>query len=170
MAHNLCDDVTEDGEARRIAEQRQAVHAKHTTPRLYDDPCRENEIGVIGERAFARAFGLQHDDRILAEGDGGCDFRVILGKRNVTIDVKTAARPVYLLVKTADIASGADLYVLAHLDRGAVSFVGWETRAIMALMPTAEFSPGIESHFRHREQLRPMGQLVDLMALRAEIA
>ena len=151
--------------ATELGKQRNGAHPTGT-PRLYDDPNVENVIGVRGEFAFARAFALHIDEQIRPAGDNGVDFRVTIAGREITIDVKTAQRAPYLLVKEHDIGRCADWIVLACFDRGAVSFIGWETRAVMSLMPVASFGAGIRSHFRARDQLRPMGQLVDLMALR----
>ena len=84
----------------------------------------------------------------------------------LSIDVKTYQRPYHLLVKVDEMPTCAYLLVLCHFDYGMVSILGWETRGIMSMMPTREFVPGIRSHYRLREQLRPIRQLADLLAMR----
>jgi hypothetical protein len=156
-----------EAEAQALGARRNLSHQGAGTPRFYADADEENRIGAAGEYAFARSFGLVVDEVSHPEGDGGCDFRVPMAGRELRIDVKTCRKPVYLLVKKADLSrKGADVYVLAHFDRDHVVFVGWETWGVMALMPVADFGYGITSHYRAREELRPMSQLVNLLAMR----
>ncbi len=154
-------------QAQELGARRNLAHDGIGSPRFFADPDEENRIGAAGEYAFARSFGLEVDPQSHPEGDGGSDFRVPIAQRVVRIDVKTCRKPVYLLVKKGDLSrGGADIYVLGHYDRDHVVFVGWETAGVMGLMPTADFGYGITSHYRPREELRPMAQLVNLLALR----
>ena len=158
-----------------LGTMRNAAHGNGGTPRLYpEDPARENIVGAIGEVWFARLYGLKVNEENMPEGDGGIDFVVNLNGRDVAIDVKCAQRrPPYLLVKESHLHKhpAADFYVLGMLDRGQVTFVGWETRGIMALMPTGVFNSDVEkSYFRRAESLRPMQQLTELFSLRTECA
>src|SRR6185369_4053399 len=114
----------EDAEAGAIALSRGAAHDGHRTPRMFDNPHEEDYVGACGEKAFAMAAGLPLDRDVRPNGDGGIDFVVRIQGRELTIDVKTNRRVDHLLVKTTD--HPADIYVLAHFDRGAISFVGWE--------------------------------------------
>jgi len=159
-------------EADRIGRDRNAAHAGNSTPRFFADPDEEDRIGARGEMCFATAFGLDVDRAVRVNGDEGVDFRVCFGARAMTIDVKTFRNPIHLLVKQAELVrgAGADVYVLAHCDRDAIVLVGWETRSIMALMPVAEFGYGIVSHYRLRDELRPMAQLLNLLAMRSRTA
>jgi len=49
-----------ESEAERLGKARQGAHPKGT-PRLYDDPNTEDIIGVAGELAFAKIYGLEVD-------------------------------------------------------------------------------------------------------------
>jgi hypothetical protein len=149
-----------------IAATRHGCKNGNGTPRRNpDDPLDEDRVGAMGELAFARAFGFEVDETPRPAGDGGIDFRFSINQKPVTIDVKTARMPRYLLVTKE--GKCADLFVLAAFDRGAVFFLGWETAAVMRCMPTTTFSEnGPTSHFRPASELRPMGQLVNLLATR----
>jgi hypothetical protein len=154
-------------DAKDIGRQRQAAHPQGT-PRYYDDPNTEDTIGVAGELAFAKKYGLEIDDSIRPEGDGHVDFKVNINGNEVTVDVKTAQKAYNLLVKEWEIKDCADILVLA--ERGPndeIKFLGWETKDIMKVMPKKIFSSlGIVNYYRHRDKLRPMFQLDDLLGKR----
>ncbi len=142
-----------------LGKQRQDAHP-NGTPRYYNDPNKEDTIGVAGESAFAKRYGLEIDKRILPEGDDHIDFIIKINNFNTTIDVKTAQKAYNLLIKEWEINKCADILVLAEYNDGAIKFLGWETKEIMRLMPTKVFSSlNIKNFYRHRSQLRPMNQL-----------
>lgn len=132
-----------------------------------DDPYHSDRIGVLGEVAFAKAYGFAIDPRPKPQGDGGVDFVFTINGRPITIDVKTALIPRYLLVQKQSMGQCADILVLQEFDRGVVRAIGWETRSVMAVMPTIVFNAGTPpAHFRAASELRPMGQLANLLAMR----
>jgi hypothetical protein len=150
--------------ADELAAIRQECKGENSSPRINpDDPLAENRVGAAGELAFANAFGFEVDGIAHPNGDGGVDFRCLVNGRKVTIDIKTANTARYLLIPREAIRKCADILVLCAYDRGVVQFIGWETRSIMACMPTANFGLCL-SHFRPASELRPIGQLVQLLA------
>ena len=150
--------------ARDIGKQRQDAHPKGT-PRYYNNPNAEDTIGVTGEIAFARKYGLEIDDSIRPEGDGHVDFEVNVNQNKVTIDVKTARKAYNLLIKEWEIENCADVLVLAeYKPNGKIKFIGWETKDIMKIMPKKIFSSlGIVNYHRSKDELRPMSQLDSLL-------
>ena len=145
-----------------LGEKRQAAHPQGT-PRYYDDPNKEDTIGVAGETTFARRYGLEVDERILPDGDGHIDFIVKINNLDISIDVKTAQRAYNLLIKEWEIKECADILVLAEYDDGVVKLLGWETKEVMRLMPTKVFSSlGINNFYRHNSRLRPMMHLDEI--------
>jgi hypothetical protein len=143
--------------------KRQEGHKENTTERFFEDTAHENTIGVAAELAFAQWSGLPADLEVRPHGDGCKDFRFIAGPRVLSIDVKAAKLPVYLLLKTADAERAADILVLAGFDAGKISFLGWDHKTMMLVSPVREFGYGITSHFRHHSELRPMWQLQRLI-------
>lgn len=154
-----------------LSRARRSAHPNGTKRMYDDDPNYEDRIGLAGELHFARAFGFKIDERILPKGDGRIDFSVRLPNRKerLTIDVKTSPHyDTVLFVKPREIKQGADIFVLCRYFHGHVKMLGWETRAVMSLMPVGCFSKekGINSHWRAHEQLRRMDQLAELLAMR----
>lgn len=147
--------------ARQIAELRQKLHDKvgNNTARFFRDRTEENFIGLCGELAFAYRYGLTIDDRLLAVGDGGIDFE-ILGVGS--IDIKTARRPLYLLLKSDQASRAADVLVLARYRPTGIKFVGWEYGRELARCPSRDFGYGIVNHFKAAEELRGMVALEEL--------
>ena len=150
--------------AKTIGEQRQSAHPQGT-PRYYKDPNAEDIIGVAGELAFAKEYGLQIDDSIRPEGDGHVDFEITINGVEATIDVKTAQKAYNLLIKEWEIEECADIFVLAEYESDEnIKFLGWETKDVMKMMPKKIFSSlGIKNYYRHWTQLRPMNQLDELL-------
>ena len=137
----------------------------HNHPRLDPEhPDYENIIGAEGERFFANAFGLPWKLNSPG-GDGGVDFRICINGQPITFDIKTFQHPFNLLVKVADIKQAADIFVLCGYWNGLITMLGWDHRAIMVRMPVVTIKL-VPSYCRPRENLRPMGQLIDLMARR----
>ena len=156
--------MMEDSEAQRLGKARQGAHPEGT-PRLYDDPNTEDIMGVAGELAFAKLYGLEVDREVRPEGDGHVDFWLKMNDRMVSVDVKVARKPVNLLIKKWEIDDMADIAVLGHYkDEEDIEFLGWETKGIMRLMPFKVWKPlNIEAYYRHSSQLRPMHQLDNLI-------
>lgn len=121
---------------------------------------------IAGELAFEWLFR----EHILAlartsldgSPDGGVDFRFKAIPR--TVDVKTARKPKYLLVKTVP-KPKADYYVLAHYDDDTqrATLLGWETRETMLAQQADDFGLVVPSHYLLRARLRPMQELLDLL-------
>jgi len=146
-----------------LGKKRQAAHPQGT-PRYYNDPNKEDTIGVAGETAFAERYSLKVDERILPEGDDHIDFIVKINNSEITIDVKTAQKAYNLLIKEWEIKECADILVLAEYKDGAINFLGWETKEVMRLMPTKVFSSlGINNFYRHNSKLRPMQHLDEIL-------
>lgn len=146
-----------------LARLRQDAAGKNSTPRFFANELEEDTIGAAGEMAFARMCGLEHDTCGRPAGDGGIDFEV---KVTVTVDVKTARKPKYLLVKKQDIDRPVDIYVLAkYCEDKSVKFLGWTTRDVMRCQEVRDHGYGIESYTLHASQLRPMNRLLRRMGL-----
>lgn len=164
--------------ANRIAWARNKSHEGAASNTLFDASGLTDDqkvaqhrafVGVWGEMHFARAFGLPYTYEAATEqyaGDGGIDFTVWFRGVPRTIDIKTSESPQNLLIKERDIERCADLLVLALYNRKVLTFLGWETAGIMAAMPISELTPGHPNYFRPVSELRPMGQLVNLLAQR----
>jgi len=167
--------VSFDRRTIEIADARGATH-DDSDPTYYNDPKIVNRLGVAGELEFADFFGLDYDvaeHTQHPEGDGGIDFTVYLTKHRyrLTIDVKTALKPYYLLLKEQQIGRGAQVLVLYGYDlkSEAAYFVGWEWRREMATMPVRTFGRHKQRNFyRARAELRPLAELCALMALRVD--
>jgi hypothetical protein len=149
-----------EDQAKTIGEQRQSAHPQGT-PRYYKDPNAEDTIGVAGEIAFAKEYGLKIDDSIRPDGDGHVDFKLNINDQEITIDVKTANKAYNLLIKEWEIDVCANILVLAQYESNTnIRFLGWETKDIMKLMPKKIFSSlKIVNYYRHKSELRPMSQL-----------
>jgi len=149
-----------ESEAERLGKARQGAHPKGT-PRLYEDPNTEDIMGVAGELAFAKRYGLEVDREIRPDGDGHVDFWVGIRGRMVSVDVKVSKKPYNLLIKEWEIDAMADIAVLGrYISNEEVEFIGWETKGIMRLMPKRKWPPLDNlNYYRHASQLRPMVQL-----------
>ncbi len=153
-----------ESEAQRLGKLRKDAHP-HGTRRLYDDPTLEDRIGVAGELAFAERYGLEVDKEARPEGDGHVDFWLKINGMNVSIDVKTARKPNWLLCKEWEIKKASDIFVLAHYKSDDdVDIIGWDTRFVMSLMEVQNWKPlNINVYPRHVSQLRPVSQLDKLI-------
>lgn len=114
-------------------------------------------VGLAGEKAFEDASGLSMDRSARPAGDGGSDFNVHVGMR---LDVKTARRPICLLVEKGHV--DADIYVLARYDEATQSaeLLGWTWAGKVLAAPVRDFGRGIINHYIPREKLRPMSALL----------
>jgi hypothetical protein len=144
-----------------LGTQRQKAHP-FGTPRYYSDENLEDIIGLAGEVAFAKRYGLKPDLTIRPEGDKNIDFKIeIDGTRIATIDVKTAQKAFNLLVKEWEIQKCSDVLVLCeYFKNESIMFVGWATRKMMQGQPIKIFSSlNIPNHYLHRSKLKPMSEL-----------
>jgi hypothetical protein len=152
--------------ARKEGEKRQNVHTHNSTPRFYkNDPALEDTLGVMAEIAFAKWSNLNPDLSEKIHGDGCKDFEFQIKNRVLTIDIKAARKPFNLLLKEQDAKRSADILVLCGIDENAVKFMGWEHKSIMLIMPKKDFGYGYINYYRHSSQLRPMGQLKNLLEM-----
>lgn len=140
-----------------IAEARSALHAHHASSR----PLSKNYeiIGVAGEVAFARMFGLEVDKTLRPGGDGRIDFRMTVG----TVDVKTAAKPWFLFCEKGK--KMADIMVLGQFFdiETPVKLLGWEWGEEMVKIKPIESSRKIMNHQKHQSKLRRMEELVEMV-------
>ena len=152
-------------ESHSLGIARQNAHP-NGTQRYYEDPNKEDIIGMAGELAFGKRYSLQVDKSIRPNGDGHVDFRVVMNNGNTfTIDIKTAIKAYNLLIKEREINKCTIVLVLAQYDpaNGEVCFLGWRTKGFMKTMPKKVFSfLGITSHFCPRDQLHSMEELDQL--------
>ena len=83
-----CQDIDEIGAARR------SLHKNHESSMPMSE---ENErVGLAGEQLIGKMFGKRIDDSEKIQGDDGIDFVLTSG----TVDVKTARKPIWLLLET----------------------------------------------------------------------
>lgn len=143
-----------DEEVMAFAKDRSALHKDHASCRQLSE--NYDEIGMAGELAFGKMFGLMPDLELRPEGDKGVDFRVILG---LSVDVKTAQKPYNLIHEVGK--PFADLYVLCqyHDDTGRATIIGWETGSILRAAPTRDFGYGVVNHYIPADRLRPISEL-----------
>ncbi len=119
-------------------------------------------IGLLGETAFAKEFGLQVDNEIHAwAGDDGWDFE-LNGKK---VDVKTC---VYyddpeLKIRIDKYVPEVDLYVLCavkNLQMQQVDLVGYATRDMLKTAQRKQYKDGKPMNYVFKEhQLRDIREL-----------
>lgn len=115
------------------------------------------EVGVLGELAFAKIAGLEIDSNSYKGGDNGVDFVVPL-----TIDVKTARKPFNLIVEEGKVKSL--VYILYGMAEEPYP-VGWEWGVNVKNAPTKDFGYGVVNHYIPAQQLRPINELLILLEL-----
>ena len=137
----------------KIADDRAELHADHASSRVWTPDC--HLVGLVGEAEFARVFAQPLDLNERPGGDGGVDFTLPI---RMTVDVKTARKPVFLIEKEGLVV--ADIYVLAGYsdELGRAELLGWTTGALLAAAPIRDFGYG-PNHAIAREELRPMETL-----------
>jgi hypothetical protein len=160
--------VIVDGElAETLGKKRQSGHNNYNnTRRFFKNESEENVIGVKGEMAFAKIFGLKMDEEVRPDGDKSVDFVLQYPARDLSIDVKTARKPIYLFLKKKDAPGAADILVLAGIVDNTVRFLGWEKKSVVMEAPTKDFGYGIVNYYKHNTELRPMGALDELLKLK----
>ena len=122
-----------------------------------------NIIGAAGEREFAKFSGLSMTGvNRSGQGDGDIDFTFTDG---TTVDVKTARKPLALVLKTEKVSSAADVLVLAFgRDKPILEarLVGWAYAREVVQYPTRKFSQdGKVCHWMPRKDLHTMAELFD---------
>jgi len=145
-----------DDLAMQAAVSRTKLHASHRSQRQLSDGY--DHVGMAGELAFGKAFGLMPDFDSLASGDKGVDFVLPLA---LTVDVKTFRKPRNLVHEVGK--PFADLYVLAQYndEDGSSRLLGWATGWDLAQAPTMTL-PGhsVLNHCIPASELRPMEHLL----------
>ena len=138
-----------------LAHRRESLHSGHASQRALSEDY--DLVGLAGEQAFAAATGLDVDVAERPAGDRGVDFTVAL-----TIDVKTARKPYYLIVEQGKVA--AAVYVLArYVDDGPAQMLGWAFGVEVLTWPVRDFGYGVLNHYRPADQLRGMAPLLSLI-------
>jgi len=150
-----------DTELRAAARGRDDLHDGQPSQRKLS--ANYELIGLVGERTFSRASGLQMDLSPRIGGDKGIDFRTRLG----TLDVKTARGVIYLAVEEHKVR--ARLYVLAKfIEPCEAELVGWAWDSEVLRSPVGLLPRGsIPSHLLPRAMLRPFGALLSALAAAA---
>jgi len=156
-----------DAETLRLAKLRRESHGAAAGTKGLCDTTHADPKGIAGELAVARAFGFSMEKAVnQPEGDGGVDFTFQLAGRLVTIDVKTASNPLFLIVEKHKITRVADIVVLCGIDLfGFVTFIGWEYGITLASSPVRSFGYG-PNYAIAAEKLRGMGELAQILARR----
>lgn len=146
----------------REAERRAALHSEagnYRAPVGNISGVEADRRGLLGEEAFAELFGVPIRCVDGAGGDGGWDFELSL-RVEFKVDVKTAAKPVWLITQEGK-TNPLTIYVLAHYleaeDRAEL--LGWQWGS--ELLKTVPRMVGPRScHWWPREKLRPMQELL----------
>jgi hypothetical protein len=117
------------------------------------------QVGIAGEQAFAREFGIEWDRELRPGGNGGSNFRY-RGKR---VNVYTARKPLNLIVEKGK--ATADIYVLAGYRDGSARLIGWATKRMVLDAPVKDVGGfGIMSHAIPFEDLFAMSELDKALA------
>lgn len=147
-----------DERIQREAERRERSHAQHASNRNLADGkgCLK---GLAGESVFADRYGLSLDLQPRPGGDAGRDFLLRTNIGTVTVDVKTAEIPRWLLVECSR-CKPRTIYVLAALDSLSAVLIGWEWgTTLMRTTPRDYGRRGIISYAIERRRLREMREL-----------
>lgn len=142
---------------RRFADHRTSIHEGQASQRKLSKDYEQ--IGLAGEEEFARQFGQMHEvqvdtsDRI--GGDGGRDFLIGPG----VVDVKTARKPIYLLLEQKP--TRADIVVLARYDDETrrATLLGWQWVKTIQKYRVRDMGFGVLSHAVPLSHLRPIRDL-----------
>lgn len=140
------------------AEARHAAHVDHPTHR----PLSEDYelVGLRGEEALAKRFGLTVDMVRRPNGDGGIDNVLTLDGKQYVVDVKCARKAFNLIVEVGKVKPQTVYVLAAYYDEtDSAELVGWEWGSIVLKAPTKDFGYGIENHYIPRERLRKIEEL-----------
>jgi hypothetical protein len=153
---------------RRIAAARTRCHVhSKSNNQPPGDPNHTSIVGVSGEWLFAQEFKLPYtfaQGALQLDGDNGIDFTIDVPRRPkpLTIDVKTARKPTWLMVHKDKLEGRAEIFVLAKYDEElGPKLLGWEWRcALRREVPrhidSDKAKSGGEFHTIEAEKLRPM--------------
>ena len=138
---------------RDIADKRTKIHTSHSSTRPLSKDY--DYIGVAGEVAFAKEFGLKVDVAVKPGGDKGIDFILPIG----TVDVKCYRKPYNLLREVGKIH--ADILVLAGFDNASKEayLIVWEYDNEMINCLTKDFGYGIVNHYKAAGKLKTIPEL-----------
>jgi hypothetical protein len=145
------------------AEARHQLHILHPTHRPLSDGYEL--VGLRGEEALAREFGLSVDLVARPEGDGGLDNSLRLWVlRRFPVDVKCARKPGHLIVEEGK-AKPNTIYVLARYsdETDSAELIGWEWGQTLMGAPIRDFGYGVRNHSIRAADLRPISELHDRM-------
>lgn len=144
---------------------KQWVHLKDRTDRMHADHSTEYRKGILGELAFAKAFGLAMDKRWRVTGDDGVDFVLRSG---LNVDVKFSTKPSHLWVKEKLVGGPADVFVLTtSCGPDEVELVGWAKQADLVDAEWRDTPFGGRCKILPAAKLRKMLDLVFLAAVDA---
>lgn len=115
------------------------------------DPMEIEVNGVLGEIAFAKAYGYYWMDNPRPQSDTP-DF---VSRKNKTIDIKATSLKTGRLLKTVE-SKVHDIYVLAVVDGRTVDLVGWVPGEELA-SSIADLGHG-PTNALTQDKLRPMPQ------------
>ena len=133
-----CQDIDEIGAARR------SLHKDHESSMPMSE---ENErVGLAGEQLVGKIFGKRIDDSEKIMGDEGIDFLF----RSGTVDVKTARKPIWLLLEK-DHEPVADIMIMCgYNDDTRMAYVlGWEYGIVMKEQPLRD-NAGVNKIFHYK--------------------
>ena len=123
-------------------------------------------VGLVGEFAFAEDFGVEVDQSLKVDGDGGKDFLQFpkVGK----IDVKAAQIPNNLLVEEGHVR--ADVFVLYGFDinKETAWSVGWTYKEeVLAKTPQA-WPQKVVNHIVPKFELNHINKLKQMLGIECE--
>jgi hypothetical protein len=124
----------------------------------------QDVIGMAGERAFAAWSGVPARNEDFPAGDPGWDFEVD-GWR---IDIKTARKPLNILVNATKPVCSDIVVMYRYLDDKPAEFVAWEfTGEIMKREPRVYPAKGQRLNYVMPAKLclRTLGELAELLGL-----
>lgn len=140
------------------AQDRNQLHTTHDTTNTWGVNYKEtDEIGVLGEAAFASYYSLSIDTELRPDGDNGIDFVVSWDNLSITIDLKATKylSDPHLLVRAAK-EHHADVFVLVGVDHPDAKLFGWLPTHSVINTPTTESPYGHQNHRIHHSELNPM--------------
>jgi hypothetical protein len=145
-----------ENDIKQHAADRKRIHAKHKSSRPLSND--HEYVGMAGEKALADFLGIPVDTKLRPGGDGG--FDAVIG--DVSIDIKTARKPVNLLVEARKVR--AYIYVLAGYDDDTetAELIGWARGIdLLHVVPRDIGGHGVMSHWIPAGKLNKMDTLVD---------
>jgi hypothetical protein len=158
----------------KIAKERHNLHEGQSSHRpllskktgLTASPWYYEFVGLVGEFAFAEDFGVEVDQSLKVDGDGGKDFLQFpkVGK----IDIKAAQIPNNLLVEEGHVR--ADVFVLYGFDinKETAWSVGWTYKEeVLAKAPQA-WPQKVINHIVPKFELNHINKLKQMLGIECE--